>query len=78
MCTVSTSYFDVLNDKSTIKYNRCNFYHVVVIVCVLTIRCIDGQVRLVRLVSLQTDNFRLFVREQTDKRQTSVCRMKKR
>ncbi len=32
----------------------------------------DGQVLLVRL---QTDNFRLFFRQQTDKRQTSVCKM---
>jgi hypothetical protein len=36
---------------------------------------IDGQVRLVRL---QTDNFRLFLRKQTDKRQNSVCKISKR
>ncbi len=34
--------------------------------------CIDGQVRLVRLFLLQTKNFRLFLRQQTEKRQTSV------
>ncbi len=45
---------------------------------------IDGQVRLVRLVHLvrlvrlQTDNFGLFLRYQTDKRQASVCTMSKR
>jgi hypothetical protein len=35
---------------------------------------IDGQVRLVRL---QTHNFRLFLHKQADKRQISVCRMSK-
>jgi hypothetical protein len=42
---------------------------------------IDGQVCLIRLVSivrLQTDNIRLFFRQQMDKRQTSVCTMSKR
>ncbi len=37
--------------------------------------CIDGQVRLVRLVRLQTDDFRLFLRTNG---QTSVCTMNKR
>jgi hypothetical protein len=36
---------------------------------------IDGQLRLVRL---QTDSFRLFLRQQMDKRQTSVYTMSKR
>ncbi len=42
---------------------------------------IDGQVRLVhlvrlvRLVCLQRDNFRLFLHQQTDKRQTTLCTM---
>jgi hypothetical protein len=36
---------------------------------------IDGQVRLVRL---KTDNFRLFLRNQMDKRQNSVCMLSKR
>ncbi len=49
--------------------------------------CIDEQVhlvhlvhflRLLRLVHLQTDNFRLFLRQQTDKLQTSICTMTKR
>ncbi len=39
---------------------------------------IDGQAHLVRLVHLQMDNFRLFLRQQTDKRQTSVSTMSKR
>ncbi len=39
---------------------------------------IDGQVSLVPLIRLQTDNFRLFLRQQTDKRQTFVCTMSKR
>jgi hypothetical protein len=41
----------------------------------------DGQARLVRLlrvIRLQTGNFQLYLRQQTDKRQTSVCRMSKR
>ncbi len=33
----------------------------------------EGQVREVFLIRLQTDNFRLFLYQQTDKRQTSVC-----
>jgi hypothetical protein len=32
---------------------------------------------LVHLVRLQTDNFHLFLRKQTDKQQTSVCTMSK-
>jgi hypothetical protein len=36
---------------------------------------IDGQLRLDRSVRLQTDNFRLFLRQQTDKRQPFVCTM---
>jgi hypothetical protein len=43
---------------------------------------IERQVSLVRvvrhLVLLQTDNFRLFLRQQADKPQTSVCMMSKR
>jgi hypothetical protein len=35
---------------------------------------IDKQVRLVRL---QMGNFRLFLRQKTDKQQTSVCTMSK-
>jgi hypothetical protein len=41
----------------------------------------DVQVRLVclvRLICLQTDNFWLFLHQQTDKRQTSVCVMSER
>jgi hypothetical protein len=38
--------------------------------CVLTV--IDGQIRLVSLVRVQTDNFRLFLRQQTDIHQISV------
>ncbi len=44
----------------------------------------DGQVRLVCsvrlvcLIRLKTDNFHLFLRLKTDKRQTSVCTMSKR
>jgi hypothetical protein len=38
---------------------------------------IDGQVLLVCLARLQTDNFPLFLRKKTDKRQTSVCMMSK-
>ncbi len=47
-------------------------------------RCVyftDGKLRLfrsVRLVRLQTDNCGLFLRQQTDKRQTSVYTMRKR
>jgi hypothetical protein len=33
---------------------------------------------LVRLVHMQTDNFRLFLRHQLDKLQSSVCTMSKR
>jgi hypothetical protein len=36
---------------------------------------LDGQVR---LVSLQTDNFHLFLCQQTDRRYTSVCTLSKR
>ncbi len=39
---------------------------------------VDGQIRLVHLVSLQTDNFRWFPCQQTDKQQTSICIMNKR
>ncbi len=39
---------------------------------------IHGQVRLFRWVRLQTDNFRSFLSQQTDKQQTSVCRISKR
>ncbi len=42
---------------------------------------IDGHVRLIRLarlVRLQMDNYRLFLRQQMDNRQTSVCTMNKR
>jgi hypothetical protein len=35
-----------------------------------TVTDIDGQYRLVRLICLHTDNFHLFLRQQTDKRQT--------
>jgi hypothetical protein len=35
---------------------------------------IDGQIPLVRLIRLQTDNFRLFLRQQTDKRQLPFAR----
>jgi hypothetical protein len=35
------------------------------------------QVRLIRLVRLQTDNFHLFLHQLTDKQQTSVCTMSK-
>ncbi len=42
--------------------------------CIL-VRTIDWQVR---LVFLQTDNFRLFLRQQTDKQQNSVGSMSKR
>ncbi len=38
---------------------------------------IDWQVCLVRLVHLHKNNFRLFLREQTDKRQISICTMSK-
>jgi hypothetical protein len=41
----------------------------------LPIYAIDGQFR---LVCLQTDDFRLFLRQQKDKRQTFVCTMSKR
>jgi hypothetical protein len=34
-------------------------------------KTIDGQVR---LLGLQTDNFRWFICKQTDKQQTSVCK----
>ncbi len=37
--------------------------------------CIDGQVRLVYVVRLQTDNIRLSFCQETVKRQTSVCTM---
>jgi hypothetical protein len=37
--------------------------------------CIDGQVRLGRLIRFQTDNLRLFLHQQKDKQQTSVCTM---
>ncbi len=40
--------------------------------------CIDEHVRLVRLIRLQTENFRLFLRQHTDKRQTYVCTISKR
>jgi hypothetical protein len=39
---------------------------------------IEGQVHVVRLIRLQTDNFHLFLYQQTDKRQTSVCTISKR
>ncbi len=38
---------------------------------------IDGEVRLLRSVCLQMNNFRLFLHQQSDKRQTSVCTMSK-
>ncbi len=39
----------------------------------MSMSIMDRQVRLVRLVRLQTDNFLLFLRQQTDKQQTSVA-----
>jgi hypothetical protein len=39
---------------------------------------IDVQIHLVRLASLQTDNFHLFLCHRTDKQQTFVCKMSKR
>ncbi len=44
--------------------------------CILILT--DGQVRLLRLVHLQKDNFRLILRKLTDKRQISVCTTSKR
>ncbi len=38
---------------------------------------LDGQVNLVHLVRLQTDNFHLFLRQQTDKQQTFICTLSK-
>jgi hypothetical protein len=38
----------------------------------------NGQVRLIRLVRLQTDNFPLFLRQLMDKRKIFICKMSKR
>jgi hypothetical protein len=51
--------------------------------CVITNRIylctvIDGQVGFVGLVHLQMDNLRIFLRQQTDKRQISVSTMRER
>jgi hypothetical protein len=39
---------------------------------------IDGQVRLVHLVCLQMNDFRLYFCQQTDKQQISICTVSKR
>jgi hypothetical protein len=60
--------------------NTCKLHisHYTCIYCIKYIHLhIDGPVRLVRLDRLQKDNFRLFLRQQTDRQQTSVCKMTK-
>jgi hypothetical protein len=64
-----------------VSFSRLSLFVVLLVKTIgiqLSMKIINGQVSLVRLVRFHPANFRLFLRKQMDKRQTSVRTMSKR
>jgi hypothetical protein len=57
---------------------KCTYCTYIILTCTIFVHILMGIDRQVRLVRLQTNNFRLFLRKQMDKQQTSICTMSKR